>query len=235
MPTLLRSGLQSTTRRYRRRAGNCCRARPCEQFFKPSVARRSLETYRTKGLDNARATDDRERLSHRDGRRAGAGNRWGIGRIQAELLATGAADQGEVVELVGAYEPYARELARDIGSEARTSFRIVDILDDPDAVEPADIVVLNRVVCCSADGVELAAAAARLARRTLVLSFPRDVIWVRAGIRLLNASFRLRRSPFRAYVHQPDALFAAVDSEDLQAGQGDRGAFWQWAALERAA
>lgn len=83
-------------------------------------------------------------------------------------------------------------------------------------MEPADIVVLNRVVCCSADGVELAAAAARLARRTLVLSFPRDVIWVRAGIRLLNASFRLRRSPFRAYVHQPDALFAAVDSEDLK-------------------
>jgi hypothetical protein len=31
--------------------GNCCRARSCEQFFKPSVARRSLETYRTKGLD----------------------------------------------------------------------------------------------------------------------------------------------------------------------------------------
>ena len=130
----------------------------------------------------------------------------GIGRIQAELLATGAADQGEVVELVGAYEPYARELARDIGSETRTTFRIVDILDEPDAVEPADIVVLNRVVCCSADGLELAAAAARLARRTLVLSFPRDVIWLRAGIRLLNASFRLRCGPFRAYVHQADAL-----------------------------
>ena len=158
----------------------------------------------------------------------------GIGRIQAELLATGA-DQGEVVELVGAYEPYARELARDIGLEARTSFRIVDILDEPDAVEPADIVVLNRVVCCSPDGVDLAAAAARLTRRTLVLSFPRDVIWVRAGIRLLNASFRLRRNAFRAYVHQPEALFAAVDSEGLQAGQSGRGAFWQWEALERAA
>ena len=214
--------------------GNCCRARSCEQFFKPSVARRSLETYRTKGLDKlerqmiasvSAAALDGARVLEIGG---------GIGRIQAELLATGA-DQGEVVELVGAYEPYARELARDIGLEARTSFRIVDILDEPDAVEPADIVVLNRVVCCSPDGVDLAAAAARLARRTLVLSFPRDVIWVRAGIRLLNASFWLRRSPFRAYVHRPDALFAAVDSEGLQAGQGDRGAFWQWAALERAA
>ena len=72
----------------------------------------------------------------------------GIGRIQAELLAAGA-DRGEVVELVAAYEPYARELARETGLEGRTSFRIVDILEEPDAVEPADIVVLNRVVCCS--------------------------------------------------------------------------------------
>jgi magnesium-protoporphyrin O-methyltransferase len=158
----------------------------------------------------------------------------GIGRIQAELLVTGA-DQGEIVELVPSYEPYARELARETGIEGRTSFRIVDILEEPDAVEPADIVVLNRVVCCSADGVDLAAAAARLARQTLVLSFPRDAIWVRAAIRLLNASFRLRRSSFRAYAHRPNALLGAATSEGLRLAEGERGAFWQWAALERAA
>jgi hypothetical protein len=158
----------------------------------------------------------------------------GIGRIQAELLTAGA-DQGEVVELVGAYEPYARELARETGLEGRTSFRLVDILEEPDAVEPADIVVLNRVVCCSPDGVDLAAAAARLARRTLVLSFPRDVIWVRAGIRLLNASLLLRRRSFRAYVHRPSALFAAADRCGHFVREGDQGAFWQWAALERTA
>ena len=157
----------------------------------------------------------------------------GIGRIQAELLATDA-DQGEVVELVPAYERYARELARETGLVDRTSFRIVDILEEPDVVEPADIVVLNRVVCCSPDGVDLAAAAARLARRTLVLSFPRDVIWVRVGIRLLNASFWLRRSPFRAYVHRPNALFAAMNRGGLHVAEGGHGAFWQWAALERA-
>jgi magnesium-protoporphyrin O-methyltransferase len=214
--------------------GNCCRARSCEQFFKPSVARRSLEAYRKKGLDQLErqmiasvsvgALDDMRVLE------IGGG----IGLIQAELLAAGA-DQGEVVELVAAYEPYARELARETRLEGRTSFHIVDILEEPDAVESADIVVLNRVVCCSPDGVDLAAAAARLARRTLVLSFPRDVIWVRAGIRLLNASLRLRRSPFRAYVHQPDALFAAANSGGLHVGEGGHGVFWQWAALERTA
>jgi hypothetical protein len=220
--------------RYGRRVGNCCRARSCEQFFNPGVARRSLEKYRNKGLDKL----ERRMIASVS---SGALNGMrvleiggGIGRIQAELLVAGA-DQGEIIELVPAYEPYARELARETGLAERTSFRIVDILEEPDAVEPADIVVLNRVVCCSPDGVDLTAAAAQLARQTLVLSFPRDIALVRAGIRLLNASFRLRRNPFRAYVHRPNALFAAATGAGLRLVRGEQGAFWQWAALERAA
>ena len=213
---------------------SCCRATSCEQFFKPSVARRSLETYRRKGLDAQErrmvASLSAEPL---DGARV-LEIGGGVGRIQAELLSAGA-EQGEIVELVPAYEPYARELARDKGLDARTSFHVVDILDEPDAVEPADIVVLNRVVCCSPDGVALAAAAGRLARRTLALSFPRDVFWVRAGMRLLNAGLWLSRSSFRVYVHRPAALFAAAEHEGVHLQEGDRGVFWQWATLRRAA
>jgi len=39
---------------------NCCRAGSCERFFKPSVARRSLETYQKKGLDQL----ERDLVSH---------------------------------------------------------------------------------------------------------------------------------------------------------------------------
>lgn len=209
--------------------GSCCRAASCEEFFKPSVARRSLETYRKKGLDRV------ERQMIASVSRSLEGVRvleigGGIGRIQTELLRAGA-DRGEIVELVAAYEPYARELAREAGLGSRTSFRVVDILDDPDVVGAADIVVLNRVVCCSPDGVELAAAAARLTRQQLVLSFPRDAFWVRAGIWLLNASLRLRRCPFRAYVHAPRALVDAAGSGGLRVREGSRGALWQWVAL----
>ena len=213
---------------------SCCRATSCEQFFKPHVARRSLETYRRKGLD----AQERQMVASLsaeplDGARV-LEIGGGIGRIQAELLGIGA-EQGEIVELVPAYEPYAHELAQERGLDGRTSFHVVDILDEPDAVEPADIVVLNRVVCCSPDGVALAAAAGRLARRTLVLSFPRDVFWVRAGIRLLNAGLWLSRSSFRVYVHRPAALLAAAEDEGVHLREGDRGVFWQWATLRRAA
>jgi hypothetical protein len=157
----------------------------------------------------------------------------GIGALQAELLGRGA-EEGEVVELVSAWEPYARDLARERGLEDRTSFRVADVLDEPDAVEPADVVVLNRVVCCSPDGVELARKAAALTRRSLLLSFPRDVLWVRAGLRLVNLAVRIGGGSFRVFVHPPTALAVAAETEGLRRSGGGRGAMWEYASFQRA-
>ena len=133
-----------------------------------------------------------------------------------------------------AYEPYARELASDKGLSDRVTFRVVDLLEDPDDVEPADVVVLNRVVCCSPDGIELTGIAGRLARRTLVLSYPRDVVWVRLGVGLINLGQRLFGRSFRAFVHSPAKLCAAVEEQGLRATDLGRTAFWEYSTLERA-
>jgi magnesium-protoporphyrin O-methyltransferase len=197
------------------------------------MARRTLARYRRRGLDelelqlleSARdAGVDAARVLEIGG---------GLGTIGSELLAAGAAES-EVVELVAAWEPYALELARERGVEEQTSFRVVDILDRPDAVDPADIVILNRVVCCTPDGVELTGEAARHARRALVLSFPRDVFWVRALIRALNTGMWMLRRSYRAFVHPPEALVAAAESAGLRpAADGRRGLVWQYASLTR--
>jgi magnesium-protoporphyrin O-methyltransferase len=201
-------------------------------MFKPRMARRSLEKYRKKGHG------DLERQMVAAASQGGlAGARvleigGGIGTIQSELLEAGA-ERGEVVELVPAWEPYARELARDKRLEERTSFRVADVLDDPESVEPADVVVMNRVVCCSPEGVRLAAVAAGLARRTLVLSFPRDVFWVRAGLRVVNAGLRLMGGSFRVFAHPREALLGAARAEGLSLAESGRGAIWEFAALSR--
>jgi spermidine synthase len=211
---------------------NCCRAGPCEEFFKPRVARRSLEQYRSKGHGDL----DRKIVAAASaGGLAGArvleiGG--GIGTIQAELLEAGA-ERGEVVELVGAWEPYARELAREKGLAERMSFRVADLLEDPESVEPADVVVMNRVVCCSPDGVLLTAAGARLAARTLVLSFPRDVFWIRAGVRLLNAGMRVAGRTFRVFAHPRAALLGAAQAQGLRLAESGRHGPWEYAALTR--
>jgi len=196
------------------------------------MARRALERYRGKGLDDLeREMVAAVRPADLEGVRV-LEIGGGIGTIASELLSAGAAE-GEVVELVAAWEPYARELARERGLESRTSFSVVDILDRPEAVAPADVVVLNRVVCCSPDGVALTGEAARHARRALVLSFPRDVFWVRPVLWALNAGMWLLRRSYRSFVHAPSALVAAAESEGLRRSEGGRGLVWEYAAFTR--
>jgi 2-polyprenyl-3-methyl-5-hydroxy-6-metoxy-1,4-benzoquinol methylase len=211
---------------------SCCRSGPVEQMFRPETARQSLDSYRKKGLGV---------LSRRMVAAAVGGGLegarvldvgGGIGAIQAELLESGA-ERGEIVELVASYEEPALELAREKGLEGRVSYRVADILESPEAVDPADVVILNRVVCCSPDGVDLAEAAARLTRRTLVLSFPRDVFWARAGVRLLNAGLWLMRRSFRVFVHPTRSLIAATEGEGLRVVERGRDTFWEFVALGR--
>jgi magnesium-protoporphyrin O-methyltransferase len=192
-----------------------------------------LRRYRRKGLDALE-----QQMLASAGADGLAGARileigGGIGALQAELLAAGA-EHGEIVELVAAYEPYAHELARDKGFEDRVTFQVADVLEEPGSVEPADVVVLNRVVCCSPDGVALAGVAARLARRTLVLSFPRDRVLVRIGLRLVNGSMRVLGRSFRVFAHPRSSLVAAAESEGLRLADSGIGGFgWEFVALHR--
>jgi magnesium-protoporphyrin O-methyltransferase len=201
-------------------------------MFTPRQARKSLDSFRKKGLGDL----EREMVALAStGGLEGArvleiGG--GIGVLQAELLDSGAAT-GEVVEIVGSYEPYARELARERGLEERTTFRVADIVEEPDAVPSADVVLMNRVVCCTPDGVALAGRAAALARRSLVLSFPRDNAWIRAAARLMNGGLRLFGRSFRIFVHPRAALVAAAEAEGLRRSGGGTGGPWEYAAFER--
>jgi magnesium-protoporphyrin O-methyltransferase len=202
-------------------------------MFSPRAARRSLRRYRRKGLDGL----ERQLLASVAADAPGArvleiGG--GIGAIQAELLEAGAAS-GENVEVVAAYEPYAAELAREKGIEGRTAFRVEDVLDAPAAVEPADIVVLNRVVCCSPDGVSLAAAGARLCTRTLALSFPRDRMIVRAALALTNGTMRVLGRSFRVFVHPREALVGAAQAEGLRPVDDGQTLAWELVVFRRPA
>lgn len=202
-------------------------------MFGPRVAKRSLERYRRRGLDPLeRRMLDTVAASDVDGATV-LEIGGGVGALQAELLRAGAA-RGEVVELVDAYEPYARELAWEQGLSERSGFRVLDVLESPEAVDPAAIVILNRVVCCSPDGLALTQLAGRLAQRALLLSFPRDRLLVRVGIRLLNAWQRLTRRSFRVFMHRPAALFAAAEGQGLRLAMHERGRLWDLATLERA-
>ena len=114
----------------------------------------------------------------------------GIGAVEIELLKAGAA-RSTVVELSPGYEQVAAELAREAGVAERMERRVGDFAAD--GTEPADVVVLHRVVCCYPDYERLLGAAAEKARQTVVFTYPPRNVVSRAVLGLVNLWLRHAR------------------------------------------
>ena len=102
-------------------------------------------------------------------------------------------------------------------------------------VAPADIVVLNRVVCCYHDMPKLVGAAADHTRQALVLSFPKERWWTQAALRAGDLMLRLARREFQVFLHSPDKIMATAELHGLETIFNRSGSFWQVISLGRAA
>lgn len=210
----------------------CCARHGQEELFTAKGAERAAKRYRRRGPDPMARS-----LARRAAERGVEGATvleigGGVGEVLLELLKRGA-ERGEVVELVPAYEPEASALAAEAGVGDRAGFRTADLVSDPGAAGPADLVVMNKVVCCTPDGVELAGIAARLARRTLVLSYPRETWLARLGLGGANFWLWLTRKRFRVFVHPRAALEAAITAQGLAPASDKDGIVFRVAAFER--
>jgi 2-polyprenyl-3-methyl-5-hydroxy-6-metoxy-1,4-benzoquinol methylase len=129
----------------------------------------------------------------------------GAGHLQRALLQAGA-HQGVGVDLSARLIGEARLEAQRAGLDARTDYRQGDFVDLADKIKPADIVVLDKVVCCYPDAERLLKVALDRTQRVLALTYPRDRVTTRAGVALLTALLRLTGCHFRPYVHDPASI-----------------------------
>jgi len=157
----------------------------------------------------------------------------GIGAIQLELLKAGLA-RAVSVELTPTYEESAAELLREAGFEDRVERRVMDFANAGAEIEAADIVVMNRVICCYPDLPRLAGAAADHARRLLVMSFPKERSWTRALVWMSNFGMAITRREFRIFLHPMAQILAVGDRHGLRLSANQPGLFWQITALRRA-
>jgi SAM-dependent methyltransferase len=124
----------------------------------------------------------------------------GIGALTFELLARGIS-QAIAVDASSAYIATASQEADKRGIAQAIRFVRGDFLDVARELQPATIVTLDRVICCYPSYQRLLAEVLRHAKRLVALSYPRDVWYVHAGNALENAGRRVRRRPFRTFVH----------------------------------
>jgi 2-polyprenyl-3-methyl-5-hydroxy-6-metoxy-1,4-benzoquinol methylase len=149
----------------------------------------------------------------------------GAGVIHHELLRD-VAISATHVDASSAYLRAARQEALRVGHADRLEFIHADFSEVAASLPAADIVTLDRVVCCYPDYRSLLTPAASHARRILALSYPRAVWYVRFSMILINLLQRLRRDPFRVFLHPPLAM------DDLLRARGLRRRYlkrlWVW-------
>ena len=124
----------------------------------------------------------------------------GIGVIGHELLKAGAST-AVLVEASPSYLKVAREEAGKANLLDRMQIVAGDFVRHAGDIDAADIVTLDRVVCCYPDADELVSTSASHAKQLYGLVLPRDRWYVRWATRLDNVRWWLKRSAYRAYAH----------------------------------
>jgi predicted TPR repeat methyltransferase len=156
----------------------------------------------------------------------------GIGAIHHTLLDAGASTAMQVDASFEYVQSARQETARN-GHANRVLFLRGDFVQWAANVPDADIVTLDRVICCYPDMESLVRNAAAKSLRLLGAVYPRDAWWVRFGVRAINATRRMRGSKFRAYAHSPSAIDAVLRSQGLDRISAQRTWVWDIAVFAR--
>lgn len=150
----------------------------------------------------------------------------GVGAIQLALLDAGAA-HATSVDATEAYVAVAREEAerRGVGDRLDARFGLFEAVAAE--IEPADVVTLDRVVCCDPDLPGLLERVTERARRMVGLVYPRETWWNRVASRVFAAWGWITRDPTRWHLHATADLDGILRAAGFQRREIDRSFVWQ--------
>ena len=197
---------------------SCSQCSGIEDQFDAAAVRKKLRQFRRRGpdhttrllIDGVRAALEASDL--RDGVLLDIGG--GIGAIHHALL-DGRVTRAIHVDASTAQIAAAREETERQGHSAKVEFVAGDFVAVADQVPKADVVTLDRVICCFDDMDGLVSRSAGKTGRFYGAVFPRNVAWMRVAIAALNVLQRLKRTTFRVFLHDPAAIDRALRAAGL--------------------
>jgi 2-polyprenyl-3-methyl-5-hydroxy-6-metoxy-1,4-benzoquinol methylase len=211
----------------------CCQCQGIESEFDRRLAQRELRRYRRRGpVRSTRVLLDviKPALTP-DSTLLDIGG--GVGAIHHELLDAGAVSAVHVDASPAYIDAASEEATRRRHLEA-VEFVQGDFVALAPDVASADVVTLDRVICCYPDMPALVGAAADKAQRILGAVYPRSTWWMRIGARFVNAVMRLRESEFRVFIHPADAIEAVLKEHGLDPATKKQMLLWEVATFTRA-
>ena len=209
---------------------NCCEI--TDNAFSEAEARSELKNYSRNGpakqtrliLEALRSLD----LKNADLLDIGGG----IGAIHHELLED-VAHEATHVDASSAYLREAKAEAARRGHGEQVNFIHADFTDIAADLPKADIVTLDRVVCCYPDFRGLLKAAADHSRKALALTYPRETWYMRIGLKVSNFFQRLRKDPFRVFLHPISDMDSLIKMEGFERIAIRRLFVWEMALYQR--
>lgn len=157
----------------------------------------------------------------------------GVGVIQHELFKAGIREAVDV-DASSAYMNAARREAERQGNIEHVRFYHGDFVQLAEQIEPADIVTLDRVICCYPDMPALVKLSSQRARKFYAFVYPRDSWWTRPLGRIGNGFLWLTRDKFRFFIHPAAQIDSILRANGFQKHmQRSSGLIWQVAIYAR--
>lgn len=205
---------------------SCSQCIGIEKVFDSKVAQRELKRYLKKGPSKMTAfiIDTLKDRGVQGKTLLDIGG--GIGVIQHELLEAGAA---RVTNIDGAtaYIEVAEEESRRRGFGDKVHNQKGDFVELAGEIADADIVTLDKVICCYPDMTALVGLSAAKARQYYAIVFPREHLLIRIFGRVGNVILRIMKNDFSFYLHGTEKIKGAIESTGLRPITENQDFIWQ--------
>jgi magnesium-protoporphyrin O-methyltransferase len=192
-----------------------CQCQGCDSQFGAQHAEKDLKRYRKSGPDvTTRLLLDGLKTQGLQGATlldVGAG----IGVVHHELLSAGARSAIHIDATIANNHVAEQEATRQRHRE-RVIFLSGDFVDLAPQIAAADIVTLDRVICCYSNMEQLVDASAAKALRLYGAVYPRERWLLKVWIVFENLARRIRGNPFQTYVHPIRAIDRTLERNGLR-------------------
>lgn len=212
---------------------SCCNhCRGADKIFNEKMASRDLKRYHKKGANKStRLLLEVLRDIFPEGKTL-LDIGGGIGVISFELFQAGIAESVHIDASSG-YLDICRKEAEKRDLTERMNFIFGDFTELAEGLKPADIVTLDRVVCCYPDMVKLVESSAGKTLGYIGLVYPRVRMLTKIGLSLGNIWFRIRSVDFRTYLHHPEAIGEVIRSHGFKQIFSSHTMIWEVAVYKR--
>ena len=206
---------------------SCCgQCEGIEDIFDEETAKKDLKRYHKKGVDkstqmliDALSDNSLKGLSLID---IGGG----IGAIQHKLFNHGI-QKAVHVDGSTSYINTAKQEAERLEITDKIEYHHGNFVDIAPALAPADVVTLDRVLCCFDDMYGLVSSSSSLAKKYYALVYPQDSAIAKFVTSIGNLFLRITNNSFRTFIHPTEEVENIIFKNNFERVHFSRKGIWQ--------